>query len=64
MKFLKDSLLSFFVAGIVLSLYFIAAGAALFSFCGFVSHREEPELGGRLKIAAKVTSRAAIHGSL
>ena len=30
MRFLKESLLSFFVVGIVLSLYFVAAAAALF----------------------------------
>jgi hypothetical protein len=30
MRFIKESLLSFFVVGIVLSLYFVAAAAALF----------------------------------
>lgn len=43
MRLLKESLLSFFVAGVVLSLYVLAAGAAFFSFCGFVPHRDEPE---------------------
>jgi hypothetical protein len=57
MRFLKESLLSFFVMGVVLSLYFVAAGAALFSFCGFVSHRDEPEVAvHHLKIAAEVNS--------
>jgi hypothetical protein len=31
MRFLKESLLSFFVVGVVLSLYFLAAVAALFT---------------------------------
>jgi hypothetical protein len=31
MRFLRESLLSFFVMGIVLSLYFVAAGVAVFT---------------------------------
>jgi hypothetical protein len=36
MRFLKESLLSFFVVGVVLSLYFVAAVAALFIARGFL----------------------------
>jgi hypothetical protein len=61
MRFLKESLLSFFVVGVVLSLYFLAAGAALFSFCGFVSHRDKAEPAQHLKITANVTSLNQIH---
>jgi hypothetical protein len=56
MRFLKESLLSFLVVGILLYLYFLAAGAALFTFCGFVSHRGEPEALHHFKIAADVNS--------
>jgi hypothetical protein len=35
MRFLKESLLSFFVAGAVLALYSVAAVAALFGLRGF-----------------------------
>jgi hypothetical protein len=38
MKFLKESLLSFFVLGVVFGLYFLAAGAVLFGLGGFASH--------------------------
>jgi hypothetical protein len=35
MRFLKESLLSFLVVGVVLCLYFVAAVAALFTECDF-----------------------------
>jgi len=35
MSLLRETVLSFFVGGVVLYLYFVAAGAALFGFCGF-----------------------------
>ena len=50
MRFLKESLLSLFVVGVVLSFYFLAAGAALFGFCRFVSHRHEPNAAHHLKL--------------
>lgn len=56
MRLFKESLLSLFVVGVVLSLYFLAAGAALFNFYGFVSHRDKPEAVHHLKIAANVNS--------
>lgn len=56
MRLLKESLLSFFVVGVVVSLYFVAAGAALFSFCGFVSARDEPDALHHVKITADVNS--------
>jgi hypothetical protein len=37
MRVLKESLLSFFVVGVVLSLYCVAAGAAVFT--AFLHHR-------------------------
>jgi hypothetical protein len=64
MRALKEALLSFFAFSVVLYLYFVAAGAALVSRCGFFLRRDGPETLHRLKIAAKVTSRATIHGSL
>jgi hypothetical protein len=42
MRVLKELLLSLFVMGVVLSLYFVAAGTALVSFWGFSFHRGEP----------------------
>jgi hypothetical protein len=51
MRFLKESLLSFFVVTVVVSLYFLAAGAALLSLCGFVSDRDGPETPYRSAIA-------------
>lgn len=55
MRFIKESLLSFFVVTIVLSLYLLAAGAALFSFRGFVSHRDKPEAVRHFKIASNMS---------
>lgn len=42
MRLLKETLLLFFVLGVVLSLYFVAAGTAFVSFCGFGFRRGEP----------------------
>lgn len=52
MKFLKESLLSFFVIGLVLYLYVLAAGAELLNLCGFASSGGEPEAAQHFKIAA------------
>ena len=61
MRLLKESLLSFFVLGIVLCLYLLAGGVALFSLCGFVSQRGEPEAVRHFKIVTDATSRKQIH---
>jgi hypothetical protein len=58
MRFFKESLLWFFVVGVVLSFYFLAVGAAFFSFCGFVSHRDQPKAVHHLKIAADANSKS------
>ena len=50
MRILREALLCFLVVAVVLSLYFVAAGAALLSFCGFVSKRSEPEAVHHMKI--------------
>ena len=55
MRFLKEALLSFFVMGLVLYLYVVAAGAVLFSLC-FVSHRDKPAVVHHSKIAPAVDS--------
>jgi hypothetical protein len=39
MRLLKESLLSLLVIGVLLYLYFVAAGTALLARCGF--HREQ-----------------------
>ena len=54
MRFLKESLLSFFVVGVVLALYFIAGVAALFKFCGFVSPGNEPGAVHQLRVLTDV----------
>ena len=42
MKLLREALLSLFVGGVVLYLYFVAEGTALLSLCGFLSYRNGP----------------------
>jgi hypothetical protein len=60
MRFLREALLSLFVVVVVLCLYFLAAGVALFSFWGFVSHRDEPDAAYRSAIAkSKKSYRSA-----
>jgi hypothetical protein len=56
MRFLKESLLLLFVLGVVVSLYFLAASAALFGLCGFVSHRDEPDTLDHAAIATNEKS--------
>jgi hypothetical protein len=52
MRLLKESLLSLLVVAVVVSLYFLAASAALFNLGGFVSSGGESEAADHLKIAA------------
>jgi hypothetical protein len=61
MRFLRESLLSFFVVAVVLYLYFIAAGAALLSLWGFLLHRDGLETLHHLKVLRDVTSSNQIH---
>jgi hypothetical protein len=44
MRFFKETLLSIFVIGVVLYVYLLAAGAALFDVCRLVSSAGEPEV--------------------
>jgi hypothetical protein len=43
MKLLKEALFCFFVVAVALSFYFLAAGAAILSLCGFLLHQDEPD---------------------
>jgi hypothetical protein len=61
MRFLKESLLSFFVAGVVLSFYFLAVGAALFSLAVSSPIVTNPKAVHHLKVPTDVTSLNQIH---
>jgi hypothetical protein len=49
MRFLREMVLSLLVVGVVLCLYFVAAGTALLALSGF---NREPQPVHRLKMAA------------
>jgi hypothetical protein len=51
MRVLREALLSVFVIGIVLYVYLLAAGAALFEIFGLASSAGEPELPHNLRTA-------------
>ena len=61
MRLLKEALFYFFVVAVALSFYSLAAGAALFSRCGFFSHRDEPEILHHFPIAANANLRNKAH---
>ena len=52
MRVLREALLSLFVMGIVLYVYLLAVGAALFEICGLASSGGQPETPHNLRIAA------------
>ena len=52
MRLLREALLSVFVIGIVLYIYLLAAGAALFDVCDCASSSGEPGAPDQLKTAA------------
>ena len=52
MRVLRETLLSLFVIGIVLYVYLLAAGAALFEICGLASSDRQAEPPHNLRIAA------------
>ena len=56
MRFIKESLLSFFVVGVAVWLYFLAALAALLTIFSFHRGRER-EIQRRLEIAAALNLR-------
>ena len=61
MKLLREMVLCFFVVGVVLYLYFVAAGVALLSLCGFLSHRNGPATLHHFTIAANASLRNQTH---
>lgn len=61
MSLLRETVLSLFVMGLVLYLYFVAAGAALLSLCGFLSHRDGPETLHHFTVTVDVNLRDPTH---
>jgi hypothetical protein len=57
MRLLREGLLSIFVVTAVLYLYLLAAGAALLSLCGFLSHLNEPKTLDHFTVAANASLR-------
>jgi hypothetical protein len=52
MRVLRETLLLVFVIGVVLYVYFLAVGAALFEICGLASVGGKPGAPHNLRIAA------------
>ena len=61
MRLLREALLDFFVVWVVLSLYLVAAGAALFSLCGLLSHRDEPETLHHFTVVTNASLQNHLH---